>query len=244
MMNIRGLEGCLMLLALACSAGGRDGELEQETDRDRERRVAMVSQQIEARGVRDRRVLDAMRRVPRHLFVPGELREVAYTDRPLAVGHQQTISQPYIVALMTELLRPRSGMRVLEIGTGSAYQAAVLAELVDTVYTIEIVPELGRSAAERLERLGYSNVRTRIGDGFDGWPDAAPFDGIIVTAAPEEIPSPLLEQLAVGGRLVIPVGRGAQDLLVVKRTPEGLERERVIPVRFVPMTGKAETAPR
>jgi protein-L-isoaspartate(D-aspartate) O-methyltransferase len=205
-----------------------------------ERRTAMVESQIEARGIRDPAVLAAMRRVPRHLFVPPALRDQAYRDGPLLIGSGQTISQPYIVALMTELIRPQPGMKVLEVGTGSGYQAAILAECVREVYTIEILPELGQRAAALLRELGYENVRTRIGDGFDGWPEQAPFDGIVVTAAPEEIPQPLLDQLAPGGRLVIPVGRGAQDLVLVTRTPQGLERRTVTPVRFVPMTGKAE----
>jgi len=204
------------------------------------RRREMVSTQIEARGIDHSRVLDAMRSVPRHLFVPPNLRDEAYRDGPLPIGYQQTISQPYIVALMTELIRPEASMKVLEVGTGSGYQAAVLAECVGDVYTIEIVPELGRRSAVLLERLGYRNVHLRIGDGFDGWPEEAPFDAILVTAAPAEVPQPLKEQLAEGGRLVIPVGRGSQDLIVLTRTAEGFEQSRVTGVRFVPMTGKAE----
>jgi len=200
----------------------------------------MVEAQIEARGVADPRVLEAMRRVPRHRFVPLELREQAYHDSPLPIGHRQTISQPYIVALMTELIEPDAGMKVLEIGTGSGYQAAVLAECVERVYTIEILPELGREAAELLEELGFDNVITRIGDGFDGWPDEAPFDAILVTAAPANIPKPLLDQLAIGGRLVIPVGESNQDLVVVTRTEDNYVTRRASPVRFVPMTGKAQ----
>ena len=203
-------------------------------------RQRMVTTQIEARGIRDARVLEAVRRVPRHLFVPEELRLHAYADRPLPIGHHQTISQPYIVALMTELVRPRPGKKVLEIGTGSGYQAAVLAECAAEVYTIEIVPELGRQAQKLLGELGYDNVHPRIGDGFDGWPDAAPFDAVIVTAAPPEVPQPLLDQLAIGGRLVIPVGEGFQNLIVVTRTAGGFERSTITPVRFVPMTGKAQ----
>ena len=203
----------------------------------------MVATQIEARGVRAPRVIAAMSAVPRHEFVPAELREAAYRDSPLPIGLEQTISQPYIVALMTELLLPEPSMKVLEIGTGSGYQAAILGEVVGEVYTIEIIPELGRRSAAFLERLGYENIHTRIGDGFDGWPEQAPFEAIIVTAAPAEIPAPLLEQLAVGGRLVIPVGRGSQDLIVVKRTTTGYARRTVTPVRFVPMTGKAEQRP-
>jgi protein-L-isoaspartate(D-aspartate) O-methyltransferase len=207
-------------------------------------RSAMVSGQIEARGISNERVLEALRKVPRHRFVPDELRGQAYRDTPLPIGHQQTISQPYIVALMTELIEPEPGMQVLEIGTGSGYQAAVLAECVDRVFTIEILPELGRRADELLKELGYENVVTRIGDGYDGWPDEAPFDAILVTAAPPSVPKPLLEQLKVGGRLVIPVGEFSQDLVVVTRTEDGYERRPASYVRFVPMTGKAQEQPR
>ena len=202
-------------------------------------RARMVADQIEARGVRDPAVLKAMRKVPRERFVPEGARAHAYDDRPLPIGLDQTISQPYIVALMTELVRPRSGMKVLEVGTGSGYQAAVLAEIVGRVITIEILPDLGRRAETTLRELGYDNVQVVVGDGFDGRSAEAPFDAIVVTAAPETIPPPLLEQLAVGGRLVIPVGAAEQELLVVTRTASGYTREPVVPVRFVPMTGKA-----
>jgi len=209
-------------------------------DPNARRRAEMVAAQIESRGIRDPRVLEAMRGVPRRRFIPDGLRREAYRDGPLPIGSGQTISQPYIVALMTELIRPRPEMKVLEIGTGSGYQAAILAECVGQVYSIEILPDLGRQAAGLLEQMGYDNVHVRIGDGFDGWPEEAPFDAIVVTAAPAQIPEPLLDQLAVGGRLVIPVGRGAQELVLVTRTEEGLKRETVTPVRFVPMTGKAQ----
>jgi protein-L-isoaspartate(D-aspartate) O-methyltransferase len=202
----------------------------------------MVAEQIEARGIRDPALLAAMRRVPRHRFVPPELQAHAYIDHPLSIGYRQTISQPYIVARMTELIVPRPTMKVLEIGTGSGYQAAVLAECVREVYTIEILPELGRQAAALLSELGYKNIHTRIGDGYDGWPDEAPFDAIVVTAAPPTIPQPLLDQLAVPGRLVIPVGEMSQDLLVVTRTADGYERRTAEAVKFVPMTGKAQEA--
>jgi protein-L-isoaspartate(D-aspartate) O-methyltransferase len=237
-----GIEGLLALAFLAVALGddGAAGRDAGATEPERQRRLSMVATQIEARGIKNRLVLDAMRSVPRHLFVPESMRPDAYRDGPLPIGHRQTISQPYIVALMTELLEPDPEMKVLEIGTGSGYQAAVLAECVREVYSIEIVPELGKQAAELLDRLGYDNVHARIGDGYDGWPDQAPFDAIMVTAAPAEIPRPLLEQLAVGGRLVIPVGRGSQDLVVVTRTKDGFERRLSTPVRFVPMTGKAE----
>ena len=207
------------------------------------RRVAMVTDQIVSRGVADERVLEALRRVPRHRFVPRELQRQAYADRPLAIGEKQTISQPYIVALMTELIRPEADTKILEIGTGSGYQAAVLAECAAEVYTIEILPELGRRAAELLKTLGYERIRTRIGDGYDGWPDAAPFDAIVVTAAPPSVPQPLLDQLALGGRLVIPVGQDYQNLVLITRTADGFERKNVTPVRFVPMTGKAQSQP-
>jgi protein-L-isoaspartate(D-aspartate) O-methyltransferase len=200
----------------------------------------MVSEQIVERGVSDPRVLAAMRKVPRHLFVPPDFLHVAYTDGPLPIGHEQTISQPYIVALMTELLELEGGERVLEIGTGSGYQAAVLAEIAGEVYTIEIVEALAATARERLSLLGYDSVRVMFGDGYRGWPEHAPFDAVIVTAAPDHIPEPLIEQLAAGGRLVIPVGDLYQELLQVTKTDRGVVERRVIPVRFVPMTGEAE----
>jgi protein-L-isoaspartate(D-aspartate) O-methyltransferase len=206
-------------------------------------RARMVATQIEGRGVRDPAVLAAMRKVPRHRFVPESLRSQAYDDRPLPIGLGQTISQPYIVGLMTELARPRAGMKVLEVGTGSGYQAAVLAEIVGTLDTIEIIPELGRRAETTLREMGYRNVRVFVGDGFDGRPQDAPFGAIVVTAAPETIPPALLEQLAADGRLVIPVGSAEQELLVVTKTDGGFRRESVIPVRFVPMTGKAQEHP-
>ena len=216
----------------SCAADGREGG---RGDRER-----MVATQIAARGVKDPCVLEAMRAVPRERFVPADQRPLAFADGPLAIGQGQTISQPYIVALMTELARPSPSTRVLEVGTGSGYQAAVLAACAGEVYTIEILPELGRRAEGLLKELGVANVHVRIGDGYDGWPEAAPFDAIVVTAAPDSIPKPLLEQLKVGGRLVIPVGTWNQDLVVVTRTADGYRRESVIPVRFVPMTGKAE----
>jgi protein-L-isoaspartate(D-aspartate) O-methyltransferase len=229
-------------LGVACAMGESNGAKQpaQAGDPYESQRLRMVATQIEARGVSDPCVLDAMRRIGRHRFVPPAEQGRAYADRPLPIGHQQTISQPYIVALMTELVRPEPGTKVLEIGTGSGYQAAVLAECAGAVYTIEIVPELGRQAAELLGRLGYGTVHTRIGDGFDGWPEHAPFDAIVVTAAPPRIPQPLLDQLAPGGRLVIPVGEGYQSLVLVTRTDSGFERRTVTPVRFVPMTGKAQ----
>ena len=220
------------------NGSGPDGGLSEEVYGLR--REKMVKTQIAARGIEDERVLAVMRKVPRHLFVPQSGREAAYDDGPLPIGEEQTISQPYVVALMTELIHPDPGSKVLEIGTGSGYQAAVLAELVSQVYTIEIIEPLGRNAADLLRDLGYTNVHTRIGDGYRGWPEAAPFDAIVVTAAPERIPEPLKEQLAVGGRLVIPVGSLSQDLILVTRTQTGFREETITPVRFVPMTGEAE----
>jgi len=199
-------------------------------------RHGMVDTQIAARGVADARVLDALKRVPRHEFVPGHLRRQAYADRPLPIGHDQTISQPYIVGLMTETARVGPGDKVLEIGTGSGYQAAVLSVLAQEVFSIEIVPELAESAAARLKEMGYANVTVRCGDGYKGWPEEAPFDAIIVTAAPPHIPKELLRQLKPGGRLVIPVGALFQDLVLVTKDADGKTREeRLIPVRFVPM---------
>ncbi|MGE5338092.1 MAG: protein-L-isoaspartate(D-aspartate) O-methyltransferase [Gemmatimonadota bacterium] len=184
-------------------------------------------------------VIAALRKVPRHRFVPPELAGAAYENRPLPIGEGQTISQPFIVALMTDLAQPKKTDRVLEVGTGSGYQAAVLAECVDRVYTIEIVPALGRRAAALLRELGYANIETRIGDGYKGWPEAAPFDAIVVTAAPDHVPQPLIDQLRPGGRLVIPVGGqfAGQDLLVVEKSRDGRTLKRsALPVRFVPLT--------
>ncbi len=203
-------------------------------------RLAMVEEQVAARGVADRRVLDAMRRVARHRFMPPETWDEAYDDHPMPIGRGQTISQPYIVGKMSELaqLNPRS--KVLEVGTGSGYQAAILAEIAGEVYTIEIVPALARQAAETLSALGYGRVHVREGDGYMGWPEQAPFDAIVVTAAPPKVPRPLLEQLALGGRLVIPVGEEEQYLDVVTRTVDGYRSRRALAVRFVPMIGEAQ----
>ncbi len=200
-------------------------------------REAMVRDQIEARGIENAAVLNAMRSTPRHLFVPEELRSMAYRDHPLPIGHGATISQPYIVALMTEILAPSSRHKILEIGSGSGYQAAVLAAIARHVYTIEIVPELADSAREVLRRLNYANVTVRRGDGYKGWPEEAPFDRIILTAAPPEIPQVLIAQLANGGRLVAPVGKSSDQLLtVVEKDATGKIRRRTAgAVRFVPM---------
>jgi protein-L-isoaspartate(D-aspartate) O-methyltransferase len=201
-------------------------------------REAMVKQQLEGRGIRDPLTLRAMRAVPRHEFVPTELADEAYADHPLPIGHSQTISQPYVVAFMTEALGLVGGERVLEVGTGSGYQAAVLAEIAAEVYSIEIVPELGEQARERLARLGYANVHVRVGDGYAGWPDAAPFDAVIVTAAAPRVPEPLKQQLREGGRMILPVGDELQELVVLTRHGDEWREQSVLPVRFVPMTGE------
>lgn len=205
-------------------------------ERYRTQREAMVDAQIQRRGVTDPRVLEVMRAVPRHHFVPASLQAFAYSDRPLSIGQGQTISQPYIVAYMTEALQVTPADRVLEIGTGSGYQAAVLSRLVRDVYTIEIVPELARRATATLEALGYANVHVREGDGYAGWPEQAPFERIIVTAAPDAVPQPLVDQLAIGGRMVIPVGDREQWLTVIEKTARGVIERRTIPVAFVPFT--------
>ena len=207
-------------------------------------RKVMVARQLVARDIRDKRVLNAMRRVPRHLFVPRAYQGQAYGDSPLPIGHRQTISQPYVVAYMTQVLDLKPTAKVLEIGTGSGYQAAILGELAGEVYTIEIVAPLGNRAKKRLAALGYRNIHVRIGDGYKGWPAHAPFDAIIVTAAPPRVPQPLLDQLKVGGRMIIPVGKSLQDLVLIRRTKTGWERKKVLGVRFVPMTGKAQQRPR
>jgi protein-L-isoaspartate(D-aspartate) O-methyltransferase len=211
-------------------------------DPTRAARLRMVQEQIEARGVRTPEVLQALRDVPRHLFVPEESREAAYNDGPLPIGHGQTISQPFVVAFMSEAARVRPGDRVLEIGAGSGYQAAVLAALGADVYTMEIVPDFLERARAALAAAG-AHVALRAGDGTHGWPEEAPFDAILATAAPEEIPQALLDQLRVGGRLVIPVGAGSQELIRVTRTERGFERESLLAVRFVPMTGDARRPP-
>jgi protein-L-isoaspartate(D-aspartate) O-methyltransferase len=201
-------------------------------------RTRMVDDQLIARDIKDPRVLDAMRRVPRHEFVPEAMRSNAYMDSPLPIGHDQTISQPYIVAFMSEALQLEPSHRVLEIGTGSGYQAAILGELAKEVYTIEIVAPLADRARATLKQLGYTNIHVRTGNGYLGWPEQAPFDRVMVTAAPEAIPQPLIDQLKVGGLMAIPVGVGDQELRVLRRTSTGMETLRTLPVRFVPMTGK------
>jgi len=215
-------------------------EVAEQEQIQRQQRLRMVRTQIERRGVRNKRVLDAMSNVPRHKFVPLRERRYAHADQPLPIGHGQTISQPYIVAFMTELLDPKPDHKVLEIGTGSGYQAAVLAELVSNVYTIEIIKELGEPAKERLAKLGYENVEVKVADGYHGWEEHAPFDSIIVTCAASHVPPPLIKQLKTGGKMCIPVGPvfGPQHLIVVTKQEDGTVRGKsVLPVRFVPLVG-------
>ncbi len=206
-------------------------------ERHSERR-RMVEEQIIARGIESGRVLQAMRKVPRHRFLPAHLAHLAYNDRPLPIGLDQTISQPFIVAYMTDAAGISPKEKVLEIGTGSGYQAAILGELAKEVYTIEIIPELGERARSTLGEMGYQNINVRIGNGYEGWVEHAPFDVIIVTAAPEAVPQALIDQLALDGRMVIPVGAQHQEMMVIRKTHQGIVTRRTIPVRFVPMTGK------
>nr|MBN2278484.1 protein-L-isoaspartate(D-aspartate) O-methyltransferase [candidate division Zixibacteria bacterium] len=221
----------------SCSGKSESGDT---ADRYEQMRSRMIEAQIIRRGIKDEKVLEAMRRVPRHLFVPAEYRDDAYNDGPLPIEHGQTISQPYIVAIMTELLQLDSVSKILEIGTGSGYQAAVLAEISDSVYSIDIIPELARKADSLLDSLGYTSIQVRAGDGYLGWPEAAPFDAIIVTAAAPQIPQPLLDQLKPTGRMVIPVGDYSQELLLITRDRDNIIKKSVIPVRFVPMTGEVQ----
>jgi len=202
----------------------------------------MVEQQLRPRGIHDQRVLDAMTKVPREEFIPEGIRAQAYADNALPIGHDQTISQPFIVAYMTEQLRLQPSDRVLEIGTGSGYQAAILAELAKDVYTIEIVEPLAKDASARLARLGYNNAHVKTGDGFQGWPEVAPFDAIIVTCAPDKVPPPLTQQLKDGGRMIVPVGSGIdQQLYLLEKKNGELAQTAILPVRFVPMMGEAAT---
>ena len=204
-------------------------------------RLRMLEQQLKPRGIKDERVLAAMAKVPREEFVPADVRPSAYEDGPLPIGYDQTISQPYVVAFMTEQLRPKRSDRVLEIGSGSGYQAAILGELVAEIYTIEIVEPLAKSAEATLQRLGYKNVHIKVGDGYKGWPEEAPFDAIIVTCAPEKVPQPLVDQLKDGGRMVIPVGeRFAQQLYLLEKKNGQLKESVTLPVRFVPMLREPE----
>jgi protein-L-isoaspartate(D-aspartate) O-methyltransferase len=233
--------GALQVAALIAACGLHAESMMGESNGtdDKVKREQMVVHQMQRRDITSREVLDAMRAVPRHAFVPDNVKSEAYADWPLPIGEGQTISQPYIVAYMTQALAIKKGDKVLEIGTGSGYQAAVLAEMGAEVYSVEIVEPLGRRAADTLQRLGYK-VHVKIGDGYDGWPKKAPFDGIIVTAAPKKIPAPLVSQLKEGGHLVIPVGTFNQTLEVYTKTKGELVLQETLPVRFVPMTGKAQ----
>ena len=212
------------------------GSMLPQNDKYSSLRERMVKDQIIDRGISDKATLRAMRKVPRHLFVPADIQDESYDDNPLPIGHGQTISQPYIVAYMTEISRPTPEKKVLEVGTGSGYQAAILAEITDTVYTIEIIPELAKEAADRFKKLGYKNIIARYGDGYKGWPEHSPFDIILVTAAAEKIPQPLLDQLAENGRLVIPVGEpyAVQELIIAVKKNGKIETRRLTYVRFVP----------
>ena len=238
----------MILIAFSCTSASQDQEKKnknslismnkvqvEDTLHWKEEARKMVRQQMVSRGIADQYILRVMQNTPRHLFVPENLREEAYIDRPLPIGEGQTISQPFIVAIMTELLKLKGHEKVLEIGTGSGYQAAVLSQLVDTCYTIELVKKLSDDASVRLKQLGYTNVIAKCGDGYKGWPKHAPFDRIIITAAPVEIPETLVGQLKPDGIMVLPVGKFYQELIVVTKTKRGINKESIIPVRFVPM---------
>jgi len=228
----------LVLAAVIASGCGQKASPASDFASQRQK---MVQQQLVTRGIKDARVLAAMTKVPREEFVSTDLRAASYDDGPLPIGHNQTISQPYIVAFMTEQLRPQPADRVLEVGTGSGYQAAILAELVSDVYSIEIVEPLAKNAETILQRLGYKNVHLKVGDGYKGWPEAAPFDAIIVTCAPDKVPQSLVQQLKEGGRMVIPVGdRFAQQLYLLEKKNGQLKQSATLPVRFVPMTSEGE----
>ena len=221
---------CVLCLLISCNSPAQDDYVAK--------REHMVRTQIAARGVKDPETLRAMKKVPRHIFVPSHMVRYAYDDTPLSIGMGQTISQPFMVAYMTEVIEPDADSRVLEIGTGSGYQAAILAEIVKDVYTIEIIPELSMTASRRFKELGYTNIHTRVGDGYNGWPEEAPFDAIIVTAAPENIPAPLTEQLKEGGKMIIPIGSPyeVQQLILGIKKKDELKTRYLFPVRFVPFT--------
>ncbi len=244
-MSIKRLLISFLILAVCAAlpifhADAYQNEAMSEQTFERER-AEMVQNQIVARGVRDPKVLDAMRKVPRHAFVPEGMKYLSYYDGPLSIGEEQTISQPYIVALMTELLAIEPGDKILEIGTGSGYQAAVLSEITDSVYTIEILEPLYKRASNTLKKLGYKNIKMKLGDGSKGWPEYSPFDKIIVTAAAlNDVPQPLIDQLKEGGIMVIPVGYVFQDLIVAIKQDGKLEKQSVIPVRFVPLVEKKD----
>jgi protein-L-isoaspartate(D-aspartate) O-methyltransferase len=233
---VRRIAQFLILVAIAAAGCGQTAAPASDFTAERQR---MVQQQLMPRGINDGRVLAAMAKVPREEFVPPDSREASYADGPLPIGYGQTISQPYIVAFMTEELRPKPSDRVLEIGTGSGYQAAILAELVKEVYTVEIVEPLAKNAETTLQRLGYKNVHVKVGDGYRGWPEYAPFDAITVTCAPDHVPQQLTDQLKDGGRMIIPVGgRFAQELYLLEKRNGQLKESAVLPVRFVPMVGE------
>jgi protein-L-isoaspartate(D-aspartate) O-methyltransferase len=229
----------LVIAVLAATACGQKPSTASNFAAERQR---LVQQQLMPRGINDEHVLAAMAKVPREEFVPADSRAASYEDGPLPIGNGQTISQPYIVAFMTEQLQAKPTDRVLEIGTGSGYQAAVLAELVAEVYTIEIIEPLAKEASARLARLDYNNAHVKIGDGYQGWPEVAPFDAIIVTCAPDKVPQPLTQQLKEGGRMIIPVGTGLdQQLFLLEKKNGELAERAILPVRFVPMAGEAAT---
>ena len=235
--------GSLTIVLSLLAGCAVSGSAAAQTDAYQSLRDQMVEKQIRKRGVDASNVLEAMRAVPRHEFMPPYTRELAYSDQPVRIGSGQTISQPYIVGLMTSLLELDGSEKVLEIGTGSGYQAAVLSQVAKEVYSIEILDELGSSARSKLEELGYDNVHVKIADGYRGWPDEAPFDAIMVTAAPPRIPGPLIDQLKVGGRMVVPVGAYFQELWVITKEADGYTTRKDIPVRFVPMVGEIEKQP-
>ena len=236
--EMRSVAQFLILVAAAATGCGQTAAPVFDFAAQRQR---MVERQLKARDIKDERVLGTMAKVPREEFVPADERGEAYEDGPLPIGHGQTISQPYIVAFMTERLRPKPSDRVLEIGTGSGYQAAILAGLVAEIYTIEIIEPLAKNADATLQRLGYQNVHVKVGDGYRGWPEQAPFDAITVTCAPDHVPQPLIEQLKEGGRMIIPVGGfGNQELYLLEKKNGQLQRRAVLPVRFVPMAGEAQ----
>jgi protein-L-isoaspartate(D-aspartate) O-methyltransferase len=234
---------CLLLI-LSCSSKQKNLPLPVAYQDSwwKQKAVEMVENQIISRGITDRRVIEVMKSTPRHLFVPEDMVDHAYNDGPLPIGWNQTISQPYIVALMTELLNLKGDEKVLEIGTGSGYQAAVISQLADSCYSIEIVKQLAELSSARLRDMGYNNVVVKQGDGYKGWPSRAPFDGIIITAAPDRLPEELIGQLRTGGRMVVPVGTFYQDLLLIIKTNKGYEKRNIIPVRFVPMVHPDEPA--
>jgi protein-L-isoaspartate(D-aspartate) O-methyltransferase len=233
------LISCVLLLSLfGCTSQTAYEQSAAQSTADYAKERRQLVEELRAEGITNQLVLDALLKVPRHKFVPASYRHLAYENRALPIGKDQTISQPFIVAYMTEAAEIASGERVLEIGTGSGYQAAVLAELAREVYTIEIIPELAESARKLLGKLGYKNIQVKTGNGYEGWAEHAPFDAIVVTAAPDEVPKALVEQLALRGKMVVPVGTGFQQMVIITKTESGVVERRTIPVAFVPMTGK------